>query len=293
MEFTSTSNSPLSLERVQQLAPSAFALAPHASRSQRYAYVPTLEVIKGMESAGFLPFKASQSSTRDASRREFTKHMIRFRQMGQALAVGDVFTEIVMVNSHDGTSAYKFMGGLWRLKCSNGMMVSEGALQSITVMHVGNIVEDAVRASLQIAAHSGNVLETVGRWTGLQLTTGEQMALAASAHTLRFADAEGKTHTPISPSQLLHIRRPDDRGADLWQTFNRIQENVIKGGLSGRTKSSYDERGRFVPSRKVSTREVKGIDQDVKLNRALWQLGEEMERLKTGRAVEPITIDAA
>ncbi|HKM80664.1 MAG TPA: DUF932 domain-containing protein, partial [Candidatus Acidoferrum sp.] len=92
MEFTSTSNQPLSLARVQDLAPSAFALAAHESRSQRFAYVPTLEVIRGLESAGFLPFKASQSSTRDASRREFTKHMIRFRQMGQALSVGDVFT---------------------------------------------------------------------------------------------------------------------------------------------------------------------------------------------------------
>ena len=293
MEFTRTSNQPLELAEVKRLAPSAFALAPHDSRSQRYSYVPTLEVIRGMEQAGFLPFKASQSGTRDLSRREFTKHMIRFRQMGQALSVGDVFTEIVMVNAHDGTSAYQFMGGLWRLKCSNGMMVSEGALQSIKVMHVGNIVDDAVRASLQIAAHSGDVLETVGRWTGLQLTSGEQHALAVSAHTVRFADAEGKTHTPITPEQLLQIRRCDDRGTDLWQTFNRIQENVIKGGLHARTQASYDERGRRIPSRRVSTREVKGIDQDVKLNRALWQLAETMEALKTGHKVTGITIDAA
>lgn len=293
MEFTSTSNQPLSLARVQDLAPSAFALAAHESRSQRFSYVPTLEVIRGLESAGFLPFKASQSSTRDASRREFTKHMIRFRQMGQALSVGDVFTEIVMINAHDGTSAYQFMGGLWRLKCSNGMMVSEGALNSIKVMHVGNIVEDAVRASLQIAQQSGGVLETVGRWTGLQLSSGEQHALAVSAHTLRFADSEGKTHTPITPEQLLQIRRCDDKGADLWQTFNRIQENVIKGGLHARTKSHYDAQGRFIPARRVATREVRGIDQDVKLNRALWQLAEAMEALKTGRKASGITIDAA
>jgi hypothetical protein len=36
--------------------------------------------------------------------------------------------------------------------------------------------------------------------------------------------------------------------------------------------------------RRVTTREVRGIDQDVRLNRALWQLAERMAELK-GAAV--------
>jgi hypothetical protein len=282
MNFTRTSSEPLTIDQVAKFAPSAMALAPHASRSHLYTYIPTVDVIRGMESAGFLPFAAKQSVTRDMARREFTKHMIRFRQVGQQLARGDVFAEIVLVNSHDGSSAYKLMGGLWRLMCANGMCVSESALASVTVMHKGDVIEGVVRGSLAIARQSENVIETVSRWTGLQLSPLEQRALAVSAHTLRFADAEGKTHTPITPDQLLQIRRHDDNGRDLWQTFNRVQENVIKGGLSARTQASYDEHGKRIPPRRVTTREVKGIDQDVKLNRALWQLAEEMARLKTG-----------
>ena len=110
---------------------------------------------------------------------------------------------------------------------------------------------------------------------------GGTIALAEAAHTMRFADSEGKVTTPILPAQLLQARRHYDNGNDLWKTFNRIQENVIQGGLSGRTRSSYDELGRFVPSRRVSTREIKGIDQDVRLNRALWTLAEKMADLKT------------
>ena len=58
--------------------------------SQRYTYIPTIEVINGMREAGFLPFRATQSGTRDTSRSEHTKHMIRFRHADSlpSVAVG-------------------------------------------------------------------------------------------------------------------------------------------------------------------------------------------------------------
>ena len=68
-------------------------------------------------------------------------------------------------------------------------------------------------------------------------------------------------------------RRTADTGTDLWTVFNRVQENVIKGGLYGFTK---DAIGR--PQRR-RTREVKGIDQNDTLNRALWRLSMEMAKL--------------
>ncbi|MDK2362546.1 DUF945 domain-containing protein, partial [Citrobacter freundii] len=46
--------------------------------------------------------------------------------------------------------------------------------------------------------------------------------------------------------------------------YQRIQENLIKGGLSGRNAKG----GRS------HTRAVRGIDGDVKLNRALWVMAE-------------------
>jgi len=59
-----------------------------------------------------------------------------------------------------------------------------------------------------------------------------------------------------------------------------VQENTIKGGLTARQPDTFNERGRRERGRLVSTRQVKGIDQDVKLNRALWQLAERMAELK-------------
>ena len=74
--------------------------------------------------------------TRDETRHEFTKHMIRMRHQSlRDLKLDDTFPEIVLVNSHDGTSAYQVMGGLFRLACLNGMVVSESQCQTIKVPH--------------------------------------------------------------------------------------------------------------------------------------------------------------
>ncbi|MBN9056444.1 MAG: DUF932 domain-containing protein, partial [Rhizobiales bacterium] len=97
---------------------------------------------------------------------------------------------------------------------------------------------------------------------------------ADAAHVLRFGDNEGETTTPIKPEQLLVPRRHDDRANDLWTTWNVVQENAIKGGLRG---VGRDDLGR---PRRVKSRAVNGIDQDIKLNKALWLLGERMAALK-------------
>lgn len=268
---------PLTLDMVRQYAPSAFATHAHESRSDRYTYIPTINVIEGMIKAGFQPFSASQSRSRIEGKAEFTKHMIRFRHMDltSPMVVGDIIPEVVLVNSHDGTSAYKLIAGMFRLVCSNGLMVADSTTASVSVMHKGNIVADVIDASNGIITSSQKALNAASAWSNLQLTDGEQSAFAEAAHTVRFADAEGKVTTPITAAQLLRPRRSDDNGADLWKTFNRVQENVIKGGLHGIQR---DANGRRL--RAVSTRQVKGIDQDVKLNRALWTLAERMAELK-------------
>lgn len=268
---------PLTLEQIAHFAPSAMATSAHDSRSARYAFIPTVDVINAMMRNGFLPYRASQSNTRMEDRRGYTKHMIRFRHQSQdgLLRVGDVVPEISLVNSHDGSGLYELMAGLFRLACSNGLMVSESTLDSIKVRHTGDVVNNVIEGSFKLIESSTNVLATVNNWTRLQLTDGEQKVFAEAAHTVRFADAEGEVNTPITAAQLLAPRRTADTGSDLWKTFNRVQENTLRGGLRGVQR---DETGRRI--RRVTTREVKGIDQDVKLNRALWQLAEKMAELK-------------
>jgi hypothetical protein len=266
----------LTLDAVRLIAPSAFAIQPHESRSSRYAYIPTSEIINGLDREGFRPFRAAQSVTRVAGKAEYTKHMIRFRH-ADAVAINGTYPEVILLNSHDGSSAYKLIAGLFRMVCTNGL-ISGDKVGEVAVHHKGNIVDNVIEGSMQVIGHARQALDAADSWSRLQLTAGEQHAFAAAAHELRFADADGKTSTPITPGQLLAPRRREDAATNLWTTLNVVQENVIRGGLQG-VQHSTDDRGRR-KRRNVTTREVKGIDQDVRLNRALWLLGQKMAELK-------------
>ncbi len=268
---------PLTNEQIMQAAPSDFAVEKHESRSERYAYIPTSEMIDGLRSNGFVPMFAKQGSSRVPGKADFTKHLIRFRHEGQKAGmrkVGDTYPEVILVNSHDGTSAYKIMAGLFRLVCLNGMVVSDREFANISIPHKGNVTDLVIERSYTVLEESRKALDAADAWAGVTLSRDEQVAMAEAAHTIRFGDTEGETETPIKPEQLLTVRRYDDNGTDLWRTANTIQENVIRGGLSAWGRDANNR------PRRTTTREVRGIDADVKMNKALWMLSERMAQIK-------------
>ena len=264
-------NVPLTMDEIRKAAPSVFATEAYRDRSDRYAYIPTSAVIENMLQAGFRVFQASQSRTGIEDKRQHTKHMIKFRADGAVKVVGDSFPEIVLINSHDGSSAYKLMAGIFRLVCSNGLVIADSMVGSIHVRHTGNVIAEVAHGSIELVDKMPKCIDALERWRQIQLTAGEQALFADAAHTIRFADADGKVNTPIRAEQLLRPRRYADNGADLWSTFNRVQENVIKGGLQARAVGA---------ARRTGMREVKGIDQNVNLNKALWTLAEKMAELR-------------
>ena len=264
----------LSNEEIQRFAPSAFAGQPYHQMSERYAFVPTSEVIDGMRSAGFMPVMASQSSSRIAGKENFTKHMLRFRSVNSQLTnVGDSDLETVLINSHDGTSRYVLMLGVFRLVCSNGLIVSEPLVAGVKVRHVGDIIRSVIDGSLELIDQAPKIQQTINTWKTITLNPYEQNAFANSAHILRFPDQESTLAQAIKPESLLKARRYDDNGNDLWSTFNRVQENAINGGMRGIVRDGYRMSRR-------TARSVTGIDQNVNLNKALWRLAEEIATLK-------------
>ena len=270
-------NRPLSNEELIQVAPSAFAAEPWHAQSSRYTFIPTSRVIEGMRNAGFMPYNAIQSRTRIPGKSDYTKHLIRFRPQNVQLAnLGDTAVEVVLVNSHDGSSRYELSAGAFRLACLNGLMVAESLIEAIKIRHTGNIISEVIDATRRILDRAPIVADTINRWKAINLAPAEARILAEEAHSLRFEEG-----SPVEPTRLLQPRRREDNGTDLWTTFNRIQENTIAGGLRTYTQPTHDENGRYVPARRNSTRAVVGIAENTKLNRALWSLGEKMAALKS------------
>lgn len=270
MQTSIRSNNPLSDEQIRRVAPSIFAVSKHESRSDRYTYVPTAEILSGLRSEGFYPFQASQSRARDESRREFTKHMVRLRHVStEARQVGDELPEIVVINSHDGTSAYQMMAGLFRLVCSNGLVVPAGMVNEIRVPHKGDIVGRVIEGAYSVVDEFVRVQASADQMKAITLTENEQGVFARAALVAKYGESDVKAF-PITERDVLAPRRYDDNGHDLWRTFNRVQENLVRGGVMSRTVSGRRQR----------TREVTGITQNVQLNRALWTLADGMAKLK-------------
>jgi hypothetical protein len=260
----------MSLEQVRAVAPSVFAMSPHMSRSERYAYIPTVDVLNGLAREGFHVVKAGQSRTRIPGKADFTKHMLRLRHestVDELPTLGGVVPEIVLKNSHDGTSCYQLLGAMFRFICLNGMVVADSLIGSLKVQHSGDVTSKVIEGSFEVLKNTGKAIEAAKAWAEIELSDDESLAFANAAHTVRF----GAEDTTINPVRLLTARRPDDQGRDLWRTFNRVQENVIRGGLQGLNTEG---------TRRVSSRAIRGIDGDIRLNTALWQLAESMAALK-------------
>ena len=149
--------------------------------------------------------------------------------------------------------------------------------------HIGFKSDDFIRSAGEIASSAGIIADRVDEMKVIEMTPDERNVFAQTALGLVYG-AGSKTRaeleeaiedSPIQPDQLLHERRYDDKGKDLWTLFNLVQENVMRGGLKGRKRNNSSGR-----MRNVTTRPVKALDRNIKLNQALWFLTEKMAELK-------------
>lgn len=265
----------LTEDAMRAQAPSIFATTPHESRSDRFRAIPTIEILRGLAKEGFSVVAVKQSIARDAGKAPFTKHLIRMRRLDDAVkySVGDNVLEMLLRNGNDGSSAYDLMGGMFRVRCLNSLVAHTSTIDSIKVRHSGDVMGKVIEGTYRVVQEADKLLAAPADWSTVNLKRDAQIAFAKAAHVLRFADADGNVTTPVAPERLLHARRAGDNAADLWTTFNVVQENVIRGGLHGIGRNANGQ------TRRTTTREIKGIDQDVKLNKALWVLAEEMRKL--------------
>lgn len=254
----------LDLGYVADKVPSIAALEAHESRSERYTQIRTLDVLRGLQKEGFEVIEARQGRCRNKAKQEYTKHLL-WLQHRDALQqterkVGDEFFRIGLLNSHDGTSSYRLMSGVFRLVCLNGMVTGQ-TYSDVRVPHRGDVTGRVIEGVYSVVGESEQVVSEIADMRALTLNDDAQTMLATAAAQLRWEDPE---KMPIQPRQLLQARRWEDRGADLWTTFNRVQENVLKGG----------QRGRINPDsgRRMGARVVTSIDEDIRINRNLWDI---------------------
>lgn len=255
---------PLTNDEIAHYAPSVLATEAHASRGDRYAFIPTISVLDGLRANGFQPYEVRQTKCRDEGKKEHTKHLIRLRH-ADAIAREEV-PEIILLNSHDGSSSYQLLAGLFRFVCSNGLIAGD-VCNDIRIRHSGNVVDNVIEGSFTVLDNLKEVGSRVDQYKSITVTPAEKLLLANAVTEVRWGSDE---EAPIDPANLLSPRRWEDRKEDLWSVTNVLQENVINGGIRGKSKNG----------RRTSTRAVGGVNENVRLNKAIWTLTDRFAQLK-------------
>jgi len=236
----------------------ALATTAAPSVSQRYQFISSKEIIDRFAQEGW---ELSRAITAAPRKRDvaYAKHMLDFRHPDHEEVNGAV-PRIIVVNSHDGSSSARVMAGVFRFVCSNGLVIGDVTARE-TVRHAGDAAADLIHRMQTIARNTERIYGAISSWSKIQLTVQQRNQFARFAAQLRWGDANR-----FQPEDLLAVRRQEDDRGDLWTTFNRLQENTVRGGIEG-----YSRSGRAATSRPLSD-----ISRSVEYNAQLWQLAEEV-----------------
>ncbi len=270
----------LSDDEIRRRAPSVFSDHAYEGTSGRYAVVPTISVVNALREEGWLPTLAGESRARVANRKGFTKHLVRLRRtqdLEQHAVVGETVPEIVLLNSHDGTSSYQLHAGLFRYVCTNGMIVSDSAIEKQRFRHTGDVVDRVIEGTYKIIDMMPETLDRIDQMGQIEMDRDETRVFGQAAIALKW-DEDEEGNFPVTPEQVTYARRSADSGHNLWSVLNRAQENIIRGGVIAVRRDKYGS------PKRSRTRAVKSVQENVRLNKALWFLAEEFAHLK-GRQV--------
>lgn len=251
-------------------APSVFAQTAMPGVSGRYTFLPTAQIVSAMRNEGWKPIEARQSRPRLEARREYQLHQVRFQRRDQVAEMDEFAPEVVLLNSHDRSSGYELRAGMFRFICRNGLMIADSLIPAIHVRHTGQELNRIIEASFTILGQLPRIAERVASFRSVSLSDSVARQFAAQALALRYSDP---ALAPIRSEQLLEPRRYEDAGSDLWTTTNRVQENLLRGGM--RDTSRVNRSGK--PFRPM--RQIRGLAANVDINLGIWALAESFRSL--------------
>jgi len=194
------------------------AIAPSERVSSKYQFISSGQFVEDMRLNGW-----DLVNTVNRTRTGLGKHAMRFRNPALKLNSGD-FLEIVVLNSHDGTSSFQLSLGIYRLVCSNGLVVGKDIIQPVFIRHVGYAAAKVKTALASLLDQSQRIQSLVERLQARILTIEEYSSFVNQALTIR-----GLVPHKVSAEQIHVPRRAEDQGLTAWAVLNRIQEYSVHG----------------------------------------------------------------
>ena len=265
-QFKAGNINSISMEVARQKAPAIFATEPASYINRnRYHFTPTFEIIDMMQDMGYLLTGAKQSKTKIPLRRNHGVHIVEFQHPDLYVKDGtnneiEARPTIVMVNSSDGSRPFDFQMGMFRLVCSNGLIVKDKDLGGFKERHTKYNFADLKSLISQKVDSLPKTIDKINTWNGIEMSAKDRFAFATEALALRLSSDRKPEEYEIR--DILSPKRAADKHNNLWCTYNVVQENLIKGGFQ------LNER---------QARPITNPWQDLELNKGLWALAEKFE----------------
>lgn len=267
----SDNQSYMSKEQLKDACPLAFAQAPtNPDVSGRYLFVNTETIVDDLEKLGWFPVQAAQRKSRGKST-IFSKHMVAFQNPDIKIKGSngdDSFPRIILTNSHDGMQAFQFSVGIFRLVCSNGLVVADEQFSDFKIKHKGYSFGELRDVVNQAVSDLPNKVQVLNDMKNRTLTQDEKNKLALDSMLIRAGIKPGSDkasefkYDDETIEDILDPKRDEDKGNDLWRVFNVIQEKITQGEFHAALKGAK--------VRKV--RKIKSFEKDLKVNKELFKL---------------------
>ena len=262
---------PMTMGQVKAACPYAFAENPtNPAVSDKYIQANTETVIEDLGKLGWYPVQAKQCRAKKGSKGIRSFHMIALQNEKVKIlnpnGGTEAYVRIILQNSHDGFNSFKFMMGLYRCICSNGLVVCDAEFSSFSIRHINYSFEELRGIVAKVIDTVPGIIGKMNTMNQTVLTDEQKREMAIETYKIRKGVNEEDKVKVDEPTivELLSPVRTEDAGNTLWNVFNVLQEKMIKGGFSATGKN-----GKVRKQRPISS-----IKKDVEYNQRLWAIAE-------------------
>ena len=272
LNFNDGLGSYLTKDQIKEQAPIVFAEAPtNPDVSKKYLFVNTEKIIDDLDKLGWKPVEVAQRKGIKKEGTIFSKHMVAFQNPDIKITSGDgddAYPRILLTNSHDGMQAFKFSVGIFRLVCSNGLVVADEQFSDFKIKHKGYTFSELRKVVRQAVEDLPNKVQVMNDMKNRVLTQEEKNKLALDAMLIRAGikigseQADAYKYDDETIIDILDPKRDADKGDDLWRVFNVVQEKITQG----------DFHAALTGAKVRKVRKIKSFEKDIKINKELFKL---------------------
>lgn len=193
-----------------------FATNASTKVSDKYSFASTAQIHELLADYGFHESRYKQRATGGG----FQRHISILNRAQDADEQGAF--NLLLLNSHDGTSSVRLEAGYFRILCEN--QIGAGQV-GIRVRHSGDVLSKIELAIPSVLNQMDNLRQLRELLLSQTLSYDQCVQLVERALELRGIPTTGQ-----NMSRMATPRRYEG-GSTAWETFNVIQENTVRGGV--------------------------------------------------------------